>query len=397
MRAVATTRRIAREVTDTGRLADPRISCPATSASEAIGRTAAIRRESVPATRVPDFGLPAAAIALAGPPALRAAPRRTLKPPAAVAWRESDRRKTQSPLPLLAAILVFVACAFPAVTALAQGKPDFVRLIGALETDPEELAAPAGLAFSTEADEFLVIEKPNASSRRSRGLARLSDAYGVTGTLTIPITVADPVNVVFDDLNGRLLLLTPGGGNLIEIKAGNNGVPKPNDLRETSAEHFGVTDPQGMAIDPVTGDLFILDVFGPEILRVRPDPVRGFDWPEISAIDLRTHGLDAFALRGIAFDPTTGHLHVLSPTELRLYEVKETGVIAANRDLSGLGLRDPQGMVFAPSRDQTDNPSEMSLYIADSGAVAAARSGGWTGSITEISLTATAASAIRFE
>ena len=43
-------------------------------------------------------------------------------------------------------------------------------------------------------------------------------------------------------------------------------------------------------------------------------------------------GLAGFELRGIALDPTTGHLHVLSPERQRLYEVTKAGLVVANRD-----------------------------------------------------------------
>ena len=72
-------------------------------------------------------------------------------------------------------------------------------------------------------------------------------------------------------------------------------------------------------------------------------------------------------LKGIAIDPSTGNFHVLSPNEKRLYEISKKGVIVANRDLSEAGLVDPQSMTFAPSGDQTDDSSKMSLYIADIG------------------------------
>jgi sugar lactone lactonase YvrE len=42
----------------------------------------------------------------------------------------------------------------------------------------------------------------------------------------------------------------------------------------------------------------------------------------------------------------------------------------ASRDLSAFNLVNPQGMVFAPSADMTDDLSQMNLYIADSGPTA---------------------------
>jgi hypothetical protein len=123
-----------------------------------------------------------------------------------------------------------------------------------------------------------------------------------------------------------------------------------------------------MTFDPASGRLFILDAAGPRIVRIEPEPGGGFDNGTISEVDLRQTGL--VDPRGLAFDPTTGHLHVLIPAEQKLYELSETGQIVASRDLSEFGLGHPQGMVFAPSGDSTDDPAIMNLYLADSGLVA---------------------------
>jgi DNA-binding beta-propeller fold protein YncE len=58
---------------------------------------------------------------------------------------------------------------------------------------------------------------------------------------------------------------------------------------------------------------------------------------------------------------------VLSTGEQKLYELTQAGQVLAYRDLSGFLISNPQGMTFAPSGDQTDDPAQMSLYIADSG------------------------------
>ena len=51
-----------------------------------------------------------------------------------------------------------------------------------------------------------------------------------------------------------------------------------------------------------------------------------------------------------------------------LYELTESGQVVTTRDLAAVGMKlvDPQGMVIAPSGDQTDDPAATSLYLADS-------------------------------
>jgi hypothetical protein len=128
-----------------------------------------------------------------------------------------------------------------------------------------------------------------------------------------------------------------------------------------------------MAVDPVTGALFILDGTGPRILRIEPDGQGNFDGAQaradgrISGIDLGE--LDLGELRGLAFNPEDGHLYVLNPVLLKLFEISAAGEFAAVRELSALdaGFRDPQGFVFAPSADTTDDPEQMHLFLMDSG------------------------------
>jgi len=85
----------------------------------------------------------------------------------------------------------------------------------------------------------------------------------------------------------------------------------------------------------------------------------------VDAVNLPWAGI--IGLRGIAFDPGTGNFHVVSPGEQRLYEFTNSGEMVAVRDLAEFNLSDIQGIIFAPSGDQTDNPIQTSLYLADSG------------------------------
>jgi hypothetical protein len=79
-------------------------------------------------------------------------------------------------------------------------------------------------------------------------------------------------------------------------------------------------------------------------------------------------------------------LFVINPAEQELYELTQSGQLLATRDLSQFGLKNPQGIVFAPSGDQTDDPGQMNLYVADSGQVTATnQSTQSSGQIVELS------------
>jgi len=126
-----------------------------------------------------------------------------------------------------------------------------------------------------------------------------------------------------------------------------------------------------MTIDAAKGHVLILDSSAPQIVRIEPDSQGGFDGAaalnegRISWMDLKQAGL--VDVRGLAFNPSNGHLYLLSPIERKIYELTETGQVVATRALSGFNLIDPRGMVFAPSGDPTDDLWQMSMYIADSG------------------------------
>ena len=126
-----------------------------------------------------------------------------------------------------------------------------------------------------------------------------------------------------------------------------------------------------MTFDPGSGRLFILDGAVARIVRIEPDPTPGLNSAvalkqgRISHVDLKPLGLaDA---RGLAFNPANGHLYVLSSAAHRLDELTDTGQLVASYDLTEFHLMEPQGLVFAPSRDNTDDPSIINLYLADSG------------------------------
>jgi hypothetical protein len=135
---------------------------------------------------------------------------------------------------------------------------------------------------------------------------------------------------------------------------------------------FNVQRAGGITVDPASGALFILDSATAKVTQVAADGAGSFESAaalgegRVQEIDLRPLG--ASALRGLAFNSSTGHLYVLDPVQRTLYEVTRAGQLVTVHDLQHSGLVDPQGMVFAPSGDQTDDPREFHLMVADPGA-----------------------------
>ena len=243
----------------------------------------------------------------------------------------------------------------------------FVRQRRAIEADETGISNPAGLAFSSKANAFHVVagRRENQLLSSDTDISKLTPFGKQIGVARIMEEITDSINMAFDNKANRLLIFLSSVSRLINVLEGPDGNLDLTTLILHDASHFGLQNPQGMTIDPVSGHLFILDTVGPRILRIEPESDGGFANALISEVDLQPTGL--VDVRGLAFDPTTGHLHVLRLSEQKLYEVTQTGQVVATRGLSEFGLSNPQSMVFAPSGDLTDDASELSLYIADSG------------------------------
>jgi uncharacterized protein YjiK len=277
----------------------------------------------------------------------------------------------------------------------AQSNAAFIRQVRALESDKTGMLNPAGLAFSSRANSFQVMEKQNASA--DTNLVKLTPFADRAGSARIAAAIKDPINVAFDNRVGRLLILNSSDKQLLEVREDASGDLDPSTLTRHNVKHFALQDPQGMAFDAARGILYILDAAGPRFVAVELGPDESFEGAAISIIDFSSSGLGA--VRGLAFEPGTGTLHVMVPSVQKLYELTLSGEVVAERDLAEFGLKDPQGMVFAPSGDQTDDPAQVNLFLADSGQndeqVAADSQG--TGQILELSLVqAVAAAAVTF-
>lgn len=275
-------------------------------------------------------------------------------------WTAPSARRIVAVVGLIIALLVVSGLA-----VLAQDNSAFVRQVRAIDTSELGISNPAGLVFLPAANLLQVVEaqqpgQPSASFSDIIGITPLRDRVG---PVRIPAAISEPINMAFDGKANQLLAFQRNNKQLLAIAVGPDAQLDSKTLKRYNAARFGLQDPQGMAVDPANGTLFILDSAGQEIVRVKPGADGSFDNAEISRVPLA--GLPG--LRGLAFDAANGNLYVLSPAGQTLYELSPTGRVIATRDLTTFGLKDPQGMVFAPSGDLTDDPSQMSLYIADSG------------------------------
>jgi uncharacterized protein YjiK len=219
----------------------------------------------------------------------------------------------------------------------------------------ETLGVPddAGLAFPPGVNGLLVLEE---SSRAGR-LQLLAQPHAADQEL-LSVFLPDAINLALG-AGGRVLLLDAARHELTVLSGA--GEAERHDL-----SYLALQDPRGTSVDPATGRLYILDG-NRRIIVVQPgangsyrvSSARG----QVSKLKLSGGWVD---LRGLAFDPETGHLHVYSPQTRELFELDGRGKVEAVRKLPQ-DEGEPRAMVFAPSQDGTDPEERTSLYLAGDG------------------------------
>ncbi|MEO7839325.1 MAG: hypothetical protein ABIU06_08245, partial [Anaerolineales bacterium] len=268
-------------------------------------------------------------------------------------------------------ILMIIGLVLPALIpvgswVLAQEELKHFSSSHSIPTSDFGIKSPAGMAYSPEADSFILWAADNA-------LHIINAREETRGKVNLAQPVENPLGMAFDEQSNSLFLLSAGNTELAKIDMGQSGRPEASSqfMTRFNIRSFDLQDAQGITFDAATGRLFILDARRLQVLVVSPHPTQGFDCASVAANNkvrqLSLESLSQSELRGIAFNPNNSHLYIGSSAEQKVYELTETGERISTYDISDLDLENPATMLFAPSRDATDDPAIMDLYILDSG------------------------------
>ena len=264
--------------------------------------------------------------------------------------------------------------------AWGRGDAGEIRHVRVLETDDYfDVVNVDGVAFPPRANSVLVLDQPIPGA----GTIILVPPGGQPGDPdALSLEISDPINITIDGRAKRLFLFERESSELVVIKL--RGKPEIKEKDRFKADEYGVVDPSGIAVDPKTGTLFILDLLGPKIVQVDPGPNRkDYDGPaaleegRISEFFLQQS--QGRQLRGLGFNHADGCLYVFSTNRQELYEITEDSELVSVGGFPGFDSIDPKGLVFARSLDQTDDAGRMNLYMASSG--------GPSGQVSEWSVT----------
>ena len=275
--------------------------------------------------------------------------------------------------PLILVIIIFTTLIPIQLRASAQGSSAPIRVVRSLSTDEFGANSPKGLAFSVDANTFFVLDETG-------NLTLITMGEDPAGFQNIPEVQNNALNVAFDKKSAGLFVFNHGKSELVKIKADDKNLPNTSASPDRYAVNaFGIKDPQGIAFDPNSGRLFILDAGNSQIVSIAPHPTLGFDADEairskkVEKISLKKLGLGA--LKGLAYNPGNGHLYVAEPAQMKLYELSQAGDVVSTFDLASLGLKNPSAMTFAPSVDNTDDSGIYDLFLLDDGQTTQAKRG----------------------
>ncbi|HSF14760.1 MAG TPA: Ig-like domain-containing protein, partial [Vicinamibacteria bacterium] len=235
---------------------------------------------------------------------------------------------------------------------------------------------------------FLLLTQTNAyPQERSRYLRLVhvirSEEVGasrLTGPrVGVEVESLDPLNTAFDAKTGRWLALDGAAQQWVELATRPDGSIDPDSIRRSAAHALNLEEQaRGITVDPESGTIFVLDGSRRRLVHVARPEDGSLEAALVSEIELGRHRFEG--LRGLAFDSSSGHLHVWSAPEERLYEMSVSGEVVGYRDLSFLEINELESLSFAPSADSTDDPSRMNLYLS------AARAGRGESDLIELSL-----------
>ena len=245
-------------------------------------------------------------------------------------------------------------------SAAGEVNTGHIDLVNRLEVDRLGIGQPFGLTSDPIAGTLLLLD---GRTKELHTITTFSDLLATEQINDIP---AGAQRIEYDARSGTLLTFEPGRRQLLALpwRENSDGDVMPGDSRAVVKTPRAET--HGIAVDPVTGDVYLLDGDSRQLIHLAAIP-NGALLEFEPAPTIALGGSDTGALRGLAFNPLSRHLFTYNPTNHQLLEFTLTGAQTKVYDLSPFNLSEPQELAFAPSTDQTDDPSAVSLYIASGG------------------------------
>lgn len=176
----------------------------------------------------------------------------------------------------------------------------------------------------------------------------------------------EPTGLSYNPANDHLFMSDDNRRELYEVNPGPDGLYGTSDDVVTSFDTaiFNCRDPEGVAYNTDTGELFIVDGAGQELYRVSPGPNGVFDGVDDVVYNYDLEVLGAQDPEGIAYDADRNTLLIADRGPENILEITTNGTLVRMIDITAVGNINASGIVLAPG---SIIPTTMNLYISDRG------------------------------
>jgi hypothetical protein len=276
------------------------------------------------------------------------------------------RRICLAALAASAALMCTAASASAAVTAT----PSLVQTIDTSLYVPSS-PDPAGIAYRPSQDELLVSDSEVDEMPLFAGFNLFTGTRLGAGLGSGDVTSfsAEPSDLGINTANNTLFISDDDKDRVFIVSPGADGTHGTSDDTRTNIRMapLGSTDPEGVAYDQATGDLFVSDGAEVEIFRISPvNGVFGDANDVVTHFDVAQYG--AGDCEGVGIDPARSSLLCVDPsTPDNIYELTKGGALL--RVLSMASIPTSHAVVadvtMAPTSNPGDSPSAMNYWVAD--------------------------------
>ena len=213
----------------------------------------------------------------------------------------------------------------------------------------------------SEVEEMPIYEEKNVfSSSLSGNLQSTCDTTDFT---------KEPAGLAINASNGNIFFSNDGKKKLYEVVLGADGqyCTADDQVRVTDMATYGSQDPEGLGFGE--GKLFIADGTNAEVWIVSPGPNGFFNGAGSSGDDVVLGHFDTASIglrdpEGIDYHPSRGTLFIVSRGDSRLVETTLTGQVVRVFDLGFFNPDEPAGIGIGPA---SNNSSVMNIYLVARG------------------------------
>ena len=183
---------------------------------------------------------------------------------------------------------------------------------------------------------------------------------------TYPAFSAEPTGVGHDPGSGAVLVSDDNADTVTFVLPGADGrYGTGDDVRDDFDVSFNADpDPEDVAYDTATGDVFVVDGVSMEVYRVARGPDGDFGTADdvVTGFDVEVHG--ARDPEGIAYDAARDTLWIVDQRSHAAYELAKTGELVGIVDIRSTNSVAISGIEIAPG---SVRPDRRTMWLTDRG------------------------------